>query len=52
MLHITKLPILIVRTLTPLSLAPTALPPVAIVCRPQRVLVSRIVITMTTPIAQ
>ncbi len=36
----TKFPILTIRTLTPLSAAPTRLPPVAIVCRPHRVHVS------------
>ena len=51
-LQSTKLPILTLRTLTPLSLAPIRLPPVATVWSPQRVLVSRIDITTITPSAQ
>ena len=51
-LQMMKLPILIPRTLTPLSLAPTRLPPVASVRSPQRVRLSRIVITTITPSAQ
>ena len=39
-------------TLTPLSLAPSRLPPVATVWSPQRVRVSRIVMTTITPSAQ
>ena len=37
---IMKFPYLILATLTPASLAPSWLPPVAIVCRPHRVRVS------------
>ena len=37
-----KFPYLILATLTPASLAPSWLPPVATVCRPHRVRVSRI----------
>ena len=48
----TKLPTLILRTFTPLSLAPSRLPPVATVWSPQRVRVSRIVMTAITPSAQ
>ena len=51
-LQITKLPIFTRRTLTPLSLAPIRLPPVATVWRPHRVRPSQIAITMTTPSAQ
>ena len=47
-----KFPTLTERTLTPLSLAPIRLPPVAMVWSPQRVRLSRIVITTITPIAQ
>ena len=42
----TKLPILIIRTLTPLSAAPTRLPPVAIVWSPHRVQVRTNLITV------
>ncbi len=39
-LQSTKLPVLIIRTLMPTSAAPTGLPPVAMVWRPQRVFLS------------
>ncbi len=46
-----KLPILTLATLMPASLAPTRLPPAAMVCRPQRVRVSTTwkIATSTTP---
>ena len=47
-----KLPMRIQLTLTPLSLAPTRLPPTAIVCRPQGVIVSTKCIASMIPKAQ
>jgi hypothetical protein len=48
----TKFPILILRTLTPLSAAPMRLPPVANVWRPQRLYVSTSCRKITIPRAQ
>src|SRR6266705_2852646 len=51
-LHSMKLPILTLLTLTPVSLAPSRLLPVATVCRPHLVKESTICITITIAIAQ